>query len=108
MFHLPCSTLAHTGPGGDFSQAMAPALADVMPDGSTPAAPGDGSKGNGKGRCKAKAKAKVKGGGKGSDGGTTGTSEPNQGDGNTPEPVGETTPLQKAKALAKSVFLIIC
>eukprot|EP00435_Cladocopium_sp_Y103_P009061 s4443_g2.t1 len=88
---------------GDFSQGLTPSLADVMPDGTTPAAaPGDGSKGSGKARGKAKAKAKSKGVGKGQDVGAPGSSEPNSGngDGNAAE-VEETTPLQKAKALAK-------
>ena len=80
-----------------------------MPDGATPAAPGDTSKGAGKGRAKAKPKAECKGAGKGntSDGvGAAGASDPAVAEGHPADQVEETTPLQKAKALAKSVFPI--
>ena len=83
--------------GGDFSATQAPTIQDVIPNGLVCLpAPGDGKGGKGK---KGKGGRKGKAQGKGD--------ATNGDDGNPPNepPLEETTPIQKAKALAKSVFL---
>lgn len=102
MTRLSKLVLRHQPAGGDFSQFQAPTLAEVIPGAEdATAAPPDASKGGGR-RQGRQGKGKGKGGkaGQGQD--------PNQGaPGATqetpPDPVTETTPLEKAKALAKSV-----
>ena len=82
--------------GGDFSNAMAPNMGEVLQDlGNGVAAPVSQPQGKSKARAKAKPKAK-------------GAAAPNEngGDGNDPAEITPTTPLQQAKALAKSVLLI--
>ena len=94
LLSFPLSALT----GGDFSQALAPTFQDVLGQGQAVEgnAPdkGKGAKGRGKGRGKT---------GKGKGGENPGQPVPHGEDPNPP--LQETTPIQKAKALAKSVFL---
>ena len=83
--------------GGDFSSSGAPSLGDVVPhlDATAPETAAA------KAKAKAKPRAKGKAAGKGAD-----PSDPTgQADPNAPQEK-VTTPLDKAKALSKSVFLI--
>lgn len=88
-------SLAAPMPGGDFSESQAPSLQDVIPNGM-PCIPAPGDTKGGKGK---KGKGGRKGKGKGN--------STNGDEGNPPNepPLEETTPIQKATALAKSVFL---
>ena len=90
-----------TFPGADFSMAGAPTFGDVLgqPDAAVAPPVAGGGKGTGK-----KGKSKRKGKGE-----TPPQNPPNVGgdDPPQPDPVKETTPLQKAKVLARSVFLTL-
>lgn len=87
-------------PGGDFSGFQAPTFADVLPDDMANIAIG-GGKGGGKTKTKTKTKTKA------SQSNDTGTENaaPNNPENEQPKEEVVTTPLQKAKALAKSVLL---
>ena len=86
-----------TQSGSDFSQLQAPTFADVLgAAGPDPSAPDGNGKGKGKGN---KGNSRKKGKGKGE---TPPVDGANPGE---PNPVEETTPLMKAKALSKSVLL---
>ena len=88
-------------PGGDFSQSLAPTLNDVLGDvpGGMGLA-GTVDKGKGQGKNKGTGRGR-KGKGKGDAANSSGANgEPNE-----QQPVEETTPIQKAKALARNVFL---
>lgn len=101
----------HIAPGGDFAQDQAPVLGDVINGvpsvGPTDAGTGNGGKGGKSGRSNR--------GGKGGKGKGKGQNPANAADGGAPSADGTpaddpnalqaTTPLQKAKALAKSVLL---
>ena len=82
--------------GGDFSQAVAPNIGELANEiqANPPGSSGVDQPADPKKRAKAKAKAKAKAG------------EGGGADGADPQPETPTTPLQQAKALAKSVLLI--
>ena len=80
--------------GGDFSQALAPNIGEMVNEIQANPPGGSGvDQPDPKKRAKAKAKAKARAGEGGADGAD-------------PQPETPTTPLQQAKALAKSVLLI--
>ena len=89
-------------PGGDFSQGLAPTLNDVLADGQGGIGPATATVDKGKGKNKGAGRGR-KGKGKGDHAASSGAN----GDGNTGNepPVEETTPIQKARALARNVFL---
>ena len=76
-------------PGSDFSHLQTPTLAEVLPEDITVGGNGGGKGGKGGKSGKGKGKGKP--------------DKPNDNGGDNPEE--PTTPLQKAKALAKSVLL---
>ena len=96
----PFSYMTCIKPGGDFSQSAAPQMQDVLGDyeGQAPDINnGKGGKSKGRGN---------KGKGKGSKSkGEPTPGEPGNGGGDDENKETVTTPLQKAKALAKSVLL---
>ena len=99
LFWISFISNLHTWPipGADLAQGGAPSMADVLHGVAQGVPDGNGNGSKGKGKAKAKAKAKAQPGGKG---------QPNaNGENGQPESLEPTTPLQKAKTLARSVLL---
>ena len=97
--HWPCNPL----PGGDFSQTLAPTMNEVLADAGGAMVP-SGTVDKGKGKNKGSGRGR-KGKGKGEQPSGSGGANGDGGPGNDQPPVEETTPIQKARALARNVLL---